>query len=133
MDVTSLTISDLEARCAHWQRILRLQDWEIEVVIARRHAMLNSSNAAQVWASAFTRTATITILDPMDQPPEASARIRDMEDSLVHELLHLHLHDCHIPKAAPNAQIAAEEIAEERCVDALASALLQLERQGDPR
>src|SRR5689334_760135 len=73
-----------------WQARLRLQDWRIEVRVVRESELKPETLGNLRWNSE-TRTATIRILDPADYdlPP---ARIpQDMEMTIVHELIHLHL------------------------------------------
>jgi hypothetical protein len=127
----SLTLSqdDARERCTYWQRLLRLQDWDVDVRVVRR-ATLGSPGSCGSCEGGTYRRAIIRIADPVDFTPDEPARLRDMEDTLLHELLHLHLHDLRVPRAKEGERETAEQIAEERAIEAVVGALLTLERRG---
>lgn len=78
----------LEERLSHWQSKLRLQDWIIEVSIARGRDMMENTSACVNWTLS-KKMASIKLVDPIDYPDDVMG-VRDMENDLVHELLHLH-------------------------------------------
>lgn len=57
-----LTLEQLHARCAFWQRILRLQDWDIELLIVRQEKLIGVGDCT----TGNSRRATIRLLDPID-------------------------------------------------------------------
>jgi hypothetical protein len=118
---TPLTTETLTARCAEWQRRLRLQDWDVYLTIARGHE-LGEKTMGDCHPLSTKRQARIRILHPDDY---AGAGFwpdkRDTwELTLVHELLHLHFHDLGIKWGSDGPQ----DIAGERAIDAIARALV---------
>ncbi|MGE0451785.1 MAG: hypothetical protein AB7Q29_19585 [Vicinamibacterales bacterium] len=122
------TVEQAQARCRYWQQVLRLQDWNVTVRLGRFHEMKSATAVAQVWTSCTLRDAVITLLDPDDFRPDHDAAMRDMDDSLVHELLHLHMKDLGVMKADGDDPPTPPEIAEERAIAALAAAFVRLNR-----
>jgi hypothetical protein len=77
----------LDAMCAKWQRILRLQDWDVKIQFA--HSYEIPGNAGDVNFVVAKKAASIRILFPA----EFDATIKfpqDIEKTIVHELVHLH-------------------------------------------
>lgn len=83
-----LTQEQLQEKLVYWQEKLRLQDWILSVRIVRAKEM-NAEYAAQVNWVLSKKMASIYILDQIDYPDDCMGE-RDMENDLVHELLHLH-------------------------------------------
>lgn len=83
-----LSQEELQEKLKYWQEKLRLQDWIIEVRIARSEDMMESVSACVNWTLS-KKMAIIKVLDPIDYPDDIMG-VRNMEDDLVHELLHLH-------------------------------------------
>lgn len=88
MNAVILTEDQLQEKLNYWQKRLRLQDWIIEVSISRGRDMLENSLACVNW-ELRKKMASIKILDQLDYPPDIMG-VRNMENDLVHELLHLH-------------------------------------------
>jgi hypothetical protein len=118
-----LTEEQLRGKCAEWQKILRLQDWIISVSVRRERDMV-LKGLAEILPSLPKRMATIRILDPIDYPPELSEP-QDMELSLVHELLHIHL----FPMFA-DREDEMRQVAEEQAIEAISRGLVELHRRG---
>lgn len=115
----------LAARCEYWQRVLRLQDWDVRLDIARM-ADLGVGTLGECDPSAVKRQAKITLLDERDLGPQKfwfDGESWDWEITLVHELLHLHLHDVVGKDYQTPAGLAAE-----RAIHAISKALVALER-----
>lgn len=77
---------DLNALLAKWQETLRLRDWQIEIDYAPNLASDGHLAHGVCWPFVHDRRARILLNDPKtphgdDDPP--------VEDTLVHELLHL--------------------------------------------
>ena len=111
---------DLAALVAHYQRELRLLDWRLDVSYAPD---LADSRGRPVWGLCYptvdAKVATIVIRDPATPPEGATAEqaARQVVETVVHELLHLHF--------AAFANSSPAEIAhEEQVVWALAEALI---------
>ena len=81
------TEKQLRQKCAEWQKRLRLQDWGIFVKTARQAEMQCGGQGECEWVLK-RKEATIVLVDPIDYPLELVDQ--DMEETLVHELLHLH-------------------------------------------
>lgn len=126
-----LTTKTAQTALAFWQKKLRLQDWNITVHVSRQRHMPSPDeyNCAEVCADGTFKRATITLLDSVDFTDSDTDTDADMEDSLVHELLHLVLKDCRIRAVDNNGLLTAEGIAEERAVAALAAAFVGLHRK----
>lgn len=115
--------------CRRWQRELRLQDWDVTIEIARQRDV-GEATMGDCTRAKTKRVARIRLLDPRDidgQDMMTLEEAHNWELTLVHELLHLQLHD-----AFPSGYSAgsAEELAIERAIDATSKALVRLSRGG---
>ena len=123
-----MTQERLRERLVYWQRVLRLQDWRITVRYVDEPHQFKGPEALTLSGQVVThskvyRTASIAILRPdhpdlaqrPDAPPETHG---DVEQILVHELLHVMLH----------AGDACPEMQETAC-ELLAWALIRLDRR----
>lgn len=117
-----MTQDELVALCRKWQRILRLQDWDVKVRLARTWDMQSSDNLGECSYELRKRMAAIRVLDSVDYDSEHTPWPQDQERTLVHELLHLHF----APFAADSG--TPQDIAQEQAIDAIAGALVQLAR-----
>ena len=117
-----MTQEDLERLLAKWQRILRLQDWDVHLRVVRRWEMHNEDTMGECEYLLRKRCAVIRILDSADYDP-GTPWPQDQERTLVHELLHL----AFAPFSRTEAG-SAEAVAEEQVIHALASALVALRR-----
>jgi hypothetical protein len=106
-----------------WQKRLRLEDWKIEVRIVRVWDLERGTLGHIDW-SAPRKTALIKILNPADYELPKDKIAADMELSVVHELVHLHLSALPLNKSSRRA--------EEQVVSLLADALVNLERSDPP-
>jgi len=84
-----LNQEELDRLLAEWQKRLRLQDWDVKAKIVRARDLDSFDRSAQVSWTFNSRTALIKIMDPIDYPHNCEWP-NDLEESLVHELLHLH-------------------------------------------
>jgi hypothetical protein len=73
----------------YWKKILRLQDWEININIEREKNMLLEGTEGTCSWDISNKRAQIQILDSIDYDEDFIWK-QDMEETLVHELLHLH-------------------------------------------
>lgn len=112
---------DLAALVAHYQRELRLLDWRLDVSYAPD---LADTRGRPVWGLCYptvdAKVATIVIRDPATPPDGATAEqaAKQVVETVVHELLHLHF-------AAFGTSSPAEIAHEEQVVWALAEALIK--------
>ena len=115
-----MTEHELQALCAEWQKRLRLQDWDVKVQLARRWAMEPGNQAECEW-NLRKRIAVIRVLDSVDWNSDTPWP-QDQEQSLVHELLHLHFAPFRAEPETP------QDVAQEQAIDAIARALVELKR-----
>lgn len=120
------TIAELRELCKEWQRILRLQDWDIHLSIERKAGMHDTDVEAQVRCTQAIKYANIKILDPIDTDNghriESDKYQSDMEHALVHEMLHIKF-----DKALDGAK-RTDKVAFEQAIDQTALALIRLKR-----
>lgn len=83
-----MTKEELKKKCAEWQKILRLQDWNVEVRMSRMSEMSDRDNLAECEYNQAKHSAIIRIIEPADYKDPIP---QDIEFLLVHELLHLHI------------------------------------------
>ncbi len=105
-----------------WQERLRLQDWKVEAHIVRRADLKPETLGNLKWNSE-DKTAAIKVLDPRDYDLAPDRIAQDMELTVVHELIHLHL------SVLPRDPL--KKGVEEQVVDKISIALFNLEKQGD--
>ena len=103
-----------------WQKRLHLEDWKVEVKIVRIWDLEQGTLGHIDW-SALHKTAVIKVLNPADYELPRDKVPADMELSIVHELVHLHLSALPLNKSSRSS--------EERVVTRIADALVDLERQ----
>jgi len=113
----------LQADRAYWQKVLRLQDWDIEVKVVRARDMNLEESAASVNWVLPKRMASVAIRDPIDYPPGLMGE-QDQEVSLVHELLHLHYAGFDETERG-----SLQETLLEQSIEAISRALVLLKRQ----
>lgn len=121
-----LTVPQLYDRLRHWQEVLRLQDWDVEVRIVRQTGLSDDANTGELHSWPSKKRAVILIVEPEDYEgtnPRLLQIRQDMEYTLVHELVHL-VFAHHARPSDPNI-----EILDEQAVHSVARALLALERK----
>ncbi len=75
----------LRQRLSIWKKRLRLQDWRVDASIVRAREL--PGRLAEVAPNVPRKMAEIKLQDPRD---DQKGEPRDMEEDLVHELVHLH-------------------------------------------
>ena len=116
-----LTNDDLRRACDYWQKVLRLQDWNVRIRFERffnmpyKHQGTNVNNASK-------KTSLIAILDPSDW--DGSEWQQDVEKTMVHELLHLHTATFTDVTPPPYPLML-----EEQAIESLAGAFVGLHRE----
>lgn len=106
-----------------WQKRLRLDDWKIEVKIVRVWELERGTLGHIDWSTP-RKTAVIKVLNPADYELPPDKIPADMELSIVHELVHLHLSVLPLSKSSRGA--------EEQVVTMIADALVSLEHNPTP-
>jgi hypothetical protein len=103
-----------------WQKRLNLAAWKIQQKLVRSSA-LKPKTLGNIHWDADTHTADISVLAPDDYKLSGHAMLADMEFTVVHELVHLHL------SSLPRSE--ASRGAEEHAVNEITQALLNLDRR----
>lgn len=117
------TQEQLLAKCREWQAILKLQDWDIKLRLARYYDEPNLGSCSWTLPK---KMATIRIQEYNDYDP-ANKWERDQEITLVHELLHLHF----APFDADDGNHLG--LAQEQAIHAISVALVNLARAAVPQ
>ncbi len=111
---------ELQALLAKWQPILRLQDWDIDIMFVKPHE-LDPNTGGQVIRMDAKETARIKVLDPDNYDPCLIVK-QDAEYTVVHELVHVHF-------AIIDGFEGAKDTLYEQAVHRMATALLFLDRR----
>ena len=106
-----------------WQRRLNLQEWNISVVVSRA-SELKPKTLGNIHWDRVKKTAVIRILDPADYRLPFAPMLRDIEFTVVHELIHLEI----APVLADLERTDANRVEEEHAVNHIADALLMLDQ-----
>ena len=114
-------------RLAVWQQRLNLQDWKVSVVVSRT-GDLKPRTLGNIHWDADKKTAVIRVLDPADYTMAFDDVLKDIEFTVVHELIHLELS----PVLSPLQRNDANRREEEHAVNHMADALLKLDRANQP-
>jgi len=114
------TQEQAQQACQEWQKILRLQDWEIVIKIKRARELQSDCQAEVQWKNT-KKIAIIHLVDPVDYQNDHFPQ--DHEVSLVHELLHLHMSMFDQEPDTP------EGTAQEQAIHAISTALVELSRK----
>lgn len=122
MSEVVLTEKQLQEKLHYWQEKLRLKDWIVKVKIVRQREMSKIDGIGEIQFSIHNKTAMIYILDPVDYDDWEK---QDMENTLVHELLHLHFSQIsyHFGKDSE-----VYEVFEEQAIESIAHGLIEAER-----
>jgi len=112
-----LTIDELEDLCAKYQKLLRIQDWNIDIKIVHPSELEEKNTLAHVHARLHSMYATIQFADP-----EVMKDVGNMHQTLIHELLHVVFHG--LEPSTENAKIY--DSLWESGIDRTANAIYQL-------
>ena len=121
-----MTQKKLEQLVRKWQRILRLQDWEMEVKQVGHNDFLEDGRCAQLEASANQRAAIIKIIKP-DQFRMWNDKKQDIELDIVHEQAHIYFQT--IARYARAEEEEALKVAIENAAEIFSEALVMLDRR----
>jgi hypothetical protein len=101
----------------YWQRRLQLQDWNIYILLSRP-ADLRAGTLGNIHWDAEKKSATIRVMDASGYTPDVTAMLKDMQVTVVHELVHLELASLPVSDADRSNQ----EFAIDHLTDALLAA-----------
>jgi len=119
-DKPLITDNFLSQKLFVWQKKLRLQDWKISIKVVRK-SDLKPKTLGNVHWDLSTKSAVIRVMHFDDYSVPFSDVLDDLEVTIVHELVHLHL------SSLPRNE--ASKSAEEQAVNLLADALINLDRK----
>jgi hypothetical protein len=113
----------LHQRLSLWQDRLNLQDWKISIVQSHPSS-LRAGTLGNIHWDADEQTAVIRVLNASDYHAPMNFALKDMEFTVVHELIHLEL-----SSLTRNFKSRSEESysGEEQAVNRMADALLKLD------
>jgi hypothetical protein len=117
---TQLTDEFLAPRLALWQRRLKLQQWDIEVVQSKA-SELRPDTVGNIHWDPIGKTARIRVLAAAEYKRPYRLALQEIEATLVHELVHLEL------ASLPRTDGSRGE--EETAVEHIAQALLSAEQE----
>lgn len=106
-----------------WQKRLNLQAWVVSVEVSR-DGDLKPKTLGNIHWNREKKTAVIRVLDPADYHLPLDAMLRDIEFTVVHELIHLEM----VPILSDLQRTSENRREEEYAVNHMADALLKLER-----
>jgi hypothetical protein len=85
---TLRAISFTSEKLSIWQKRLNLEDWDITIVLSRT-ADLKPNTLGHIRWDSELKIAVISVLNPADYRLPQDEMLRDMEFTIVHELIHL--------------------------------------------
>jgi hypothetical protein len=106
-----------------WQKRLNLQAWDLSVVASRANE-LKPKTVGNIHWDREKKTAVIRVLDPADYHLPFDEMLRDIEFTVVHELIHLEM----VPVLSDLQRTEENRREEEHAVNHMAEALLKLDR-----
>lgn len=122
---------------AHWQRILRLADWEVQSHLVAEHEFNDANAVGACFAHLPRRAAQVLLLRRETRLERWKAHEgtlfygrHPMEVDVVHELLHIWTKQLGLHDAAPESK---ESLAMEQMVESLATAFVGLHSYFGPR
>ncbi|MEH2384915.1 MAG: hypothetical protein V7K14_03790 [Nostoc sp.] len=110
-----MNLQNPQQSCQEWQQRLGLLDWDVSVKIVSSEEIEEDAEGRVTWVI-NKKTADIKLIKPEGHPFDA-LRPYDMEETLVHELLHLHF-------APFNIDTGLKAISQEQAINAIAKALV---------
>jgi hypothetical protein len=120
----ALAASFATERLRVWQKRLNLGEWNISVMVSRT-TELKPKTVGNIHWDREKKTAVIRVLDPADYDMELEPMLKDIEFTVVHELIHLEM----VPILSDLQRSAENRLEEEHAVNHLAEALLKLARE----
>jgi hypothetical protein len=78
----------LEKQLRTWQKRLGMDDWELSLQVVRKSALDRDTWGNAEWDS-DSKSGVISVLDPQDYNLKGGDLKRDMECTIVHELVHI--------------------------------------------
>ena len=99
----------------YWQKRLQLQDWNVYILLSRP-TDLRPGTLGNIHWDTEKKSATIRVMDASGYTSDVTAMLKDMQVTVVHELVHLELASLPVSDADRSNQ--------EYAIDHLTDALL---------
>jgi hypothetical protein len=109
----------MQQKCLEWQKLLRLADWDISVKVVPAMDMFSQGAWGTCRWELNGRTADIKLVTIEDSEKQRGMRPYSMEETLIHELLHLHI-------APFQPEDESQDTAVEFAINAISGALFKL-------
>jgi hypothetical protein len=106
-----------------WQKRLNLQGWKVSLLVSRA-SELKPKTLGNIRWDREKKTAVLRTLDPADYNLAFNEMLRDIEFTVVHELIHLEM----VPVLSDLQRTEENRREEEDAVNHMAEALLKLDR-----
>jgi len=103
-----------------WQKRMNLPNWSVQVRLVRKSTLVPKTLGGISWDRG-AMSATINVLSTYDYTVPVQEMLDDMEFTIVHELVHLHL------SSLPRSE--ASRSAEEGVVNEIAATLIRLAKK----
>jgi hypothetical protein len=116
------TQRQLDAWLREWQKVLRLQDWNVRIECKREREMEHPDCHGLNSYSLALKNATIQVRHSLDFR-DAGGFPEDIEATIVHELVHLHFAGFYTDKGLANTL-------QEQAIEVIAQSLVALKRKG---
>ncbi len=107
----------------YWQKRLQLNDWNVYILLARPEDLRPGTLGNIHWDREL-KTATIHVMDASGYPADLIAMLKDMQVTVVHELIHLELASLPVSEADRSNQ--------EFAIDHITDALLRTDMSEAP-
>lgn len=117
-----MTEAELKELCALWQKRLRLQDWNVRLVVKDAEDIEDAF--AQIRPQLDSKKAVMHVRRPGDVSTLDMQLGYDVEEYVVHELLHLHA-EAFVPEDHDSHEYQAIE----QAVGVLADCIVRLSRE----
>ena len=114
----------LRNRLVVWQDRLNLEDWNISLVMSHPSNLRRGTLGNVRW-DVDQKTAVIRVLDASEYQKPFVVALKDMEFTVVHELIHLNF----APVVSDFQRSDANRREEEHAVNHMADALLKMDRK----
>ena len=101
----------------YWQHRLHLDEWNVSILLSRPEDLRQGTLGNIHW-DRDKKSATIRVMDSTGYQTDLAAMLKDMQVTVVHELVHLELASLPVDEADRNNQ----EFAIDRLTDALLAA-----------
>lgn len=121
MSKPTMTLREVTALCSEWQSALHLDHWRVNVSISP----LRDIGPDKQGKCTFTERilhAHIQVLEPADYPPGYPEQ--DIEETIVHELLHLWF-----AAVTPLSDDEFQDTMFEQAIDTVARTLVEVKRR----